>query len=308
MNYIGNLRIFGYTVCAIIMLLSTGFGIFTIAKRGHPTIRKSQPPFLLMICVGTLLIGSAIIPLSFDDENYSEESCSIACMAVPWLLFIGFVTAFSALFSKIWRVNKILHSPNRFKRITVTEKDVLAPFAVLMTANLITLICWTAINPLTYERLASSGTDHWNRVYKSFYGSCVSSTDAAGGHLPYVIILVLVNCIAVAIANIQAYRARKIEVELSESKYIALATASMLQAFFIGIPIITLLNEDPQASYIVASMLIFVTCLAVLLLIFVPKILYMREYNAARAAKKSRQGTGVPNGSSDSEKDEQRKE
>lgn len=57
-----------------------------------------------------------------DDKHYSERGCSIACMAVPWLISVGFVTMFSALFSKVWRVNQIFNNPNRFRRIKVTEK------------------------------------------------------------------------------------------------------------------------------------------------------------------------------------------
>ena len=130
-------------------MTAIGFGIFTIFKKGHPIIRKSQPSFLIMVCTGSFIAGCAIIPLSFDDEKYSVQACSIACMATPWLVSIGFVTgiasvyfcalyltvtltyhfclywsitAFSALFSKIWRVNKIFNNPNKFSRIKVTEK------------------------------------------------------------------------------------------------------------------------------------------------------------------------------------------
>lgn len=288
MNYIGSSAIFGYILLAVVFLLSIGFGMATVIKREHPVIRKSQPTFLLMVCAGAAIAGSAIIPLSFDDEKYSTQACSIACMATPWLLSIGFVTAFSALFSKIWRVNQIFHNPNKFSRIKVTEKDVLAPFAFLMMVNIITLICWSVVNPLVYERLSSSGTDYWNREYKSFYGTCVSSTDAAGGSLPYIIIIVVTNSVSVIIANVQAYEARKIDVEFQESKFIAMATASFLQAFIIGIPVIVLVEEDPQAMFIVESMLIFITFTAVLLLLFVPKLTYLRSYDTEQAARKTR--------------------
>ncbi|KAL7530985.1 hypothetical protein ACHAXR_003784 [Thalassiosira sp. AJA248-18] len=287
MNYIGNLSILGYVLCAIVCTLSIGFGIFAMFERAHPIIRKSQPLFLLMVCIGSLIMGMAILPMSMDDEHYSERGCSIACMAVPWLISIGFVTMFSALFSKVWRVNQIFNNPNRFRRIKVTEKDVIRPFAFLLAVNLVILICWTVINPLTFERKASSGTDHWNRSQKSFYGSCVSSADAKGGSLPYLIILTIVNFAAMIIANIQAYQARNIHVEFSESRYIALATASVLQAFIFGVPLVALIKEDPQANYIAMSMLIFIACTAVLLLLFVPKILYLKEYNAKKAAKGS---------------------
>ena len=171
-----------------------------------------------------------------------------------------------------------------------------------MTFNIITLICWTIINPPTYKRLASSGTDHWNRVYTSFYGSCENSTDSAGGALPFIIVLIVINCTAVIIANVQAYQARHINVEFQESKYIAMATASMLQAFVIGIPVVALLDEDPRAIFIVISLLIFITCTAVLLLLFVPKIVYLRAYEAEQALKKA-QRESVTHAGCESEQD-----
>uniref|UniRef100_A0A7S4N406 G-protein coupled receptors family 3 profile domain-containing protein n=1 Tax=Odontella aurita TaxID=265563 RepID=A0A7S4N406_9STRA len=300
MNYIGGLVIFGYILCGILCLLSVGFAIFSFVNRSHPIIKKSQPKFLIMLCVGTLIAGLAIIPLSIDDEKYTQRGCDIACMASPWLIFIGFTTCYSALFSKIWRVNKIFHHPKRFQRLKVTEKDVLVPFAVLMTINVITLLCWTLLAPITYKRVASSGTDNWNRVYKSYYGTCSSSTDTRGGFLPYIIILVVVNCTAIIIANIQAYQARNIHTEFSESRYIAMATASMFQAFLIGIPVPALVRENPRAEFIILSIFIFVTCAAILLLTYLPKIGYMKEYNmqkkdhdAKRGAKKSDSEAGA---------------
>jgi hypothetical protein len=55
---------------------------------------------------------------------------------------------------------------------------VLTPFAVLLTRNFVVLICWTDIDPLTYERVFADGTDYWNREIAS-YGSCRSDHVAA---------------------------------------------------------------------------------------------------------------------------------
>ena len=52
-------------------------------------------------------MGSAIIPLSLDDEVLSQRGASMACMAVPWLFSVGYVLSFTALFSKTWRINKV---------------------------------------------------------------------------------------------------------------------------------------------------------------------------------------------------------
>jgi len=122
-NQIGSVAIVGYILCAIIVLSSIGLMVWIWWYRTNPVVIAGQPIFLMMICFGTLLMGSAIIPLSIDDET-GQRAADIACMCAPWLINVGFTVAFSALFSKTWRLNRILLSRNRFQRVKVTEKDV----------------------------------------------------------------------------------------------------------------------------------------------------------------------------------------
>lgn len=280
MNYIGQWRILGYTLAGIVITMSLFFAMWTLINFHTRVVKASQPIFLLMICVGTLIMASTIFPLGIDDEHTSDRGCDIACMASPWLYSIGFVISFSALFSKTWRVNKVFHNPSHFRRVRVTEADVLKPFVALLVANVIVLICWTTLNPLRFERQPHSGTDNWNRVYKSFYGSCVSSShreDGYEGSAIYVVLLVAINLIALVIAAIQGYEARHIHVEFSESQYIAFAVVCLLEAFLVGVPIIFLLQENPVSSFIVKTILIFFTSAAVLLFSFVPKLVRAKD-------------------------------
>jgi len=53
--------------------------------------------------------------------------------------------------------------------------QVMWPLVVLLTLNVITLICWTAIAPLRYVRTLEAGTDPWNRSIGS-YGQCRSTS------------------------------------------------------------------------------------------------------------------------------------
>jgi gamma-aminobutyric acid type B receptor len=127
-------------------------------------VRASQPFFMAMLCFGSLIMGSAMIPLGIEDEHFSQKSTDIACMSIPWLLVIGFCTTFSALFTKTWRILIILESAQRFKRVKITVKQVLYPFFSLLLVNVIILTCWTAINPLVFKRKNSTSRDGWNRV------------------------------------------------------------------------------------------------------------------------------------------------
>lgn len=79
------------------------------------------------------------------------------------------------------------------------------------------------------------------------------------------------------IASWQAWQSRDIESEFSESTYIGLAVFSTLQAFMTGIPLVTIVRKIPQAFYIVVTLLVFLLCLSILLLIFLPKVIMQRR-------------------------------
>ncbi|GAX15871.1 hypothetical protein FisN_2Lh399 [Fistulifera solaris] len=275
-NLIGNLVYIGYTCFVVIAFMVLVCVVWTIQHRKDLVVRAAQPFFLFMVAGGVLILACALIPLTFDDngepDSLTSRQAVTICMSVPWLVFTGFTVAFSALFSKTWRINRLFFSKVRMARMQVTEKDVLAPFVVLLTSNMIVLICWTAIDPLTYTRHENEGLDYWNRVI-STYGVCKS--DSA---LAFLSPLAVINLGVVAIACWQAYQARAIKSEFAEAKYIALAVFSLFQAFFTGVPVLIVVRNMPEAYYILLTMMIFILCMALLLLIFLPKIFIQKKY------------------------------
>ena len=96
-------------------------------------------------------MGAAIIPMSFDDENTSVEGLNVACQSIPFLFCIGFTLVFAALFSKMWRVNKLFNNP-KMRRVKVTVLDVCKPLFALLFANILVLAIWTALSPLVWVR------------------------------------------------------------------------------------------------------------------------------------------------------------
>ena len=154
-------------------------------------------------------------------------------------------------------------------------------YVILMTCNVVILLCWTLIDPFLYTRNAHRGTDNWNRVYRSYYGTCTS----AGNEVPYIVCLVVINFGALCFANVQAYRARKIETEYSESRYIAFIMLTMFQTYLVCIPILALIREDPQASFVVLTIMICATCMATLLFLFMPKMMALRDWDSTSEAR-----------------------
>ena len=281
-NRIGDLAILGCFLFGVIAFLSIVVTVWVWVHRKSRVILASQSVFLYMIGIGTLIMGSTIIPLSVDD-SWGQTAADTACMSVPWLMSLGFTTSFAALFSKTWRVFRLVDAARRFQRVTITVRDVMGPFCILIMVNVITLLCWTLIAPLRYVRTANLGTDDWNRVI-STSGRCTEGgSDTKGGSIPFAIILLSVDIGVLIIANIYAYKSRHIHTEYSESRYIAFVNGSILEAALIGIPVVTLVYDEPRPHYICVVLLIFVLCMAILIFIFYPKYRGLKEQQKKQA-------------------------
>ena len=151
--------------------------------------------------------------------------------------------------------------------------DVLAPFSLLLVLNVIVLILWSILDPLIYVRIDNPGTDGWNRIL-STYGAC-----RCNHPLAYAVPLAVINFGVLLLANWEAYKSRKIRLEFAESKYIAICMVSLLEAFVICIPILMVVRDSPKAFYLTVVFMVFVICMGVLLLIFVPKIFMAAKYS-----------------------------
>ena len=286
-NLLGNTSIVGYVCFGIVLLSVLICSTWTVYERSTLVVRAAQPFFLLILLGGITVFSSTLIPLSFDDDgdpnSINDTFAMGVCMSIPWLAFTGFAVIFSALFSKTWRVNKLFHSQqSSYARLEVSRTDVLVPFAVIFTCNVIVLLCWTFVDPLMYERIVGDGTDFWNREIESF-GVCRSDKAPA-----FLAPLAVINFSVVAIACWQAFESRNIESEFAESKYIALSVASLFQAFLTGFPIVFIVKDDPKAYYLVLTLMIFVLSEAILLLIFCPKMYLAYQYSGMSEAEQRR--------------------
>lgn len=106
-NYLSTgVRVFGWVIAGLVIVASIFFGWRTYYYRNKNIIRIGQPVFLGFLCVGAALMASAIIPMSLQ-EPMSQRALDAGCMAVPWLFVMGFATAFSSLFCKLLRLNKV---------------------------------------------------------------------------------------------------------------------------------------------------------------------------------------------------------
>jgi len=293
-NQLQQVRPVGLTMAGISMSISIILMVWIWYYRETAVVRKSQPLFLGMICIGTFLMAATIIPLSIDDSIASVEGCTIACMSSPWLFWIGFIFAFSALSSKIERIKKLVDSARSFRRVTVTVWDVMTPFLFLLTLTLILLLVWTIVDPMFWVRKNVFGSVDG----RSTFGYC--AIGKTGVSTAMVVCLTVLAFACVIRACISAWHARTVSVEYSESKYISVIIIGMLQTFPIGIPLIILSHSNPTGKYFVKSAIIFALTMSIQLLIFVPKIQFLRKDLArlrSGASRTNNRGSLITNGS-----------
>lgn len=111
--YIGDkFRYIGWAMGGIACLMAVVFAVWVYVHQHDRVIRASQPLFLWMICAGAFIMSSSIFPFGIEDDMVATEGASIACMSSMWLYGVGFVMLVSALYSKIWRINRVRYCWN----------------------------------------------------------------------------------------------------------------------------------------------------------------------------------------------------
>ncbi|ORX83804.1 hypothetical protein BCR32DRAFT_266758 [Anaeromyces robustus] len=138
-EYSKTLRIIIETICS----LSALFSIFLIygiqSNKKEPSIRKSNPTFLIVTVVGSLINYSTVI---FYHGNRTTTLCSI----VLWVKFIGFAVLYGSIIIRIMRVWKIISSTKqKFKTSSMTKTAMFSYLFVIISIYIIILVVCTII-------------------------------------------------------------------------------------------------------------------------------------------------------------------
>lgn len=268
-------RIAGLVLMSISLALAVYLAAWTFLRRNSPVVKAMQPAFLCMLTCGSMLSLLAIVPMGMNDFN--TANIDAACMSIHWLEDMGESIQYIALVAKLWRVNQIFKAAESMRRKTVTVKDVLWPFSIVLLVNLSTLIVQTAVDPVVWKRYPIE--DDWRNTF----GVCMSES-AVGISMES--LRGMANFIALIILCVQAYKARGIESDFSEARGVVLTGFVMLEATILGLPAYIMMEDgNAKAKYIVGVLGIFSVNTFMLLFIFGP--IMAKERKRLRGAKSS---------------------
>lgn len=272
----------GWCLAGILIMCCAALAWWLYKYRNKHVVRTAQPLFLAMLLIGTLVMASSIIPMTFQEPT-SQRGLDIACMATPWLFVLGFSTSFSAISAKAWRISIVVRKAVSMNRAIIRARDVLVPFAVLMIINITLLTLWTFLDPLVWTRNDVNYTDTFGRSIES-YGICKGKYKSSDLTIIFAVVLAVTNAIVVIVAFYQVWSTRHFPSEFNESSYMALSMSILLEAFLLGLPILFLVYTNPAASFIVRVLVVTASCLALLGPTFVPKLwIQHKEAKGVRA-------------------------
>lgn len=212
-------------------------------------------------------MASSVFTLGVEDDIASYEVASATCVANYWLYSIGFTAVISALFSKMWMLGQVFQKPRNEQRIQITKKNILLPFFFIFGLDCLVLSIWTIFDRQVWVRVHTNVND----PYSATVGLCTTEESVW-----FVGMLFVFNMGVLFLSLVQSYECRRITTEYNESSWVTIAIAITAQAWFIGLPLLVLI-DDPTIWFISVSSTILCTTLPILGLIFIPKISYFIE-------------------------------
>lgn len=261
------LQVVGLCMGGFVVVLSLGFMGWTYWNRTTFVVSAAQPIFLAMLCLGTIVMATCIIPFSMQGTE-STPQLDAACMVIPWVFFLGLCLSISAILCKTWRLEQILESANSMRRVQIKAADVIRPFVILLVWNVIMLIGWTAVSPQRYVRLPVEDFDKYGRN-KASIGVCHAENDWVWLFRGAIIAADLVAILMVAK---KCYKVRNKSSFFAETKSLAWSVASLVETSTVFAPLLIASRDNPPAYYAASTGLVSITCLCFLLPIFLFKI------------------------------------
>lgn len=279
-NYLTTtVRAVGLTLLAFAWALGFGSIAAVHVLRKDSIVQRSQPFFLQLLCLGSVIMSSSILTLSFDEGlGTSQAGLDVACMATQWFFFIGQMMVFSALFTKLWRLDKVL----QFRRGTkVTILNVIAPLVVLLVMTVVILTVWSAVDPWS-----------WNRVIISLspaesYGQCGCSNFWA--YFGPLMALVLA---AEVVTAFFAWKTADVPEDFRDSSAVFYSILTQLQAWLVGVPILAVLGtSSADATYFGRVLLIWIFAVSSIGIVVAPKV--VRAIHIRRHPELANRGSRV---------------
>lgn len=92
-NYLSlAIHVAGLVFMFIALTTALASAVLVTLRSDAVSIRQAQPPFLLLLIFGTIMMSFAMLTFAFDESTYgfTDSMLDAACTATPFLVFMGY--------------------------------------------------------------------------------------------------------------------------------------------------------------------------------------------------------------------------
>ncbi|ORZ30133.1 hypothetical protein BCR44DRAFT_33475 [Catenaria anguillulae PL171] len=220
--------------------------LFTVKHQKVPVVKAANPNLSIISLIGAAMVHLGIMTSSSIDEGRT------AMMLTAFLLGGGYTLIFAAIMVKNGLIYFIFASKTRFKVRTMHLLFICA-FALGLQSLLVALWFRFDTNPIVTLTVAGV---KWtiNAYNQSWLILCA---------MPVVILTVF--------SVFVSYKIRHVRSDFNETQYVAIATYLIAMALLVITPVMLLL-DSPLVQYIITTVLVTMTTMAVQGLFFANKV------------------------------------
>jgi hypothetical protein len=141
--------------CLLIVLVMLVQVLLAQHMQSRVALRHS-PAFIVVSLIGVQLVFASVIPLALDP---SVSRCTVHV----WLLNLGCAITLGALFSKVYRLHRVLNNP-MLQLVRVTQSQLALCLALFVVADGLVLAVWSGADSYsvledTQRRCSSDSND-----------------------------------------------------------------------------------------------------------------------------------------------------
>ena len=242
------------SLCCLGIFLTLVSTTIILSKATTPVVVYASPRFIGLINLG-IIIGFCNVFV------WTGEPSDSMCVARPWILVLNFVLIFGNLYAKAGRVYYLLRQRRTFQFKPIRDHVLFCYVILYSLLFLIPLIVWTAAYPLEVKRSDENPDNDKVNIECSGENATV-----------FLGLFVALGSLSLIGGVFLSYLNRDFHDFFSEVQYVSYTLYTVCITCCVVLPMLFILEDEPDAFYIVFLMGVIFANFSALLFLFLPKI------------------------------------
>jgi hypothetical protein len=245
-----------FMVVAAVCILGTMVIMILTGRYKNTKVFVSASPLFCFLIQGAAIVGYSAV------FTWTGRPSQGNCIARAWLVNIGFILLYSALFAKSWRIWVIFRSAKTLRARVIKDKHLLLIGGIFLIPEIVILLVWSGLEPMNVTMMESPLLTALQRNLYCY------STNA----LTFQLVLILYKAVVLVFGMFIAVATRKVRSDFNESKQIAFSIYNIFFVCVVVLPLLYFLPMGYEVSYALANVLIIWIPSTTILLMFIPKL------------------------------------